>query len=151
VRIRTRGDNNGQDDPWVLLPAEIIGRVIVAQRGARSRRVDGGWRGLAAFRYAVLRRRIWRRAGSVPHRLYAFVAGAGPFDYLLPRGLRPRLVRFDARHRVFLKLVAGRQTVGQYDDRRRVWQVRRPFRLLVSEQGISRASAAAHNARTSDA
>jgi hypothetical protein len=44
---------------------------------------------------------------------------------------------------VFLKLLSGRQTVGQYDDRLEKWQIRRPFRLFVDEQALRRAGALA--------
>jgi len=136
--IRTRGDRNGQDDAWVLPAADIIGRVTAAQRGTRRRKVPGGWRGFAALHYARLGSGIGRRAGTVPHKLYELAASLGPFDRLLPRALRPRMVRFDARHRVLLRLVMGRQAVGQYDDQRAVWHIRRPFRLFVDERALRR-------------
>ena len=141
--IRTRGDNNPTGDPWVLQAGDIIGRVKAAQRGARRRVVHGGWRGPMVLRGARLGQRIRRYIGPLPHILYDFVAGLGPFDRLLPVSLRPRLVRFDARYRVFLKLLSGTQTVGQYDDRLQRWYIRRPFRLFVDEQTLRKAGALA--------
>jgi signal peptidase I len=134
--IRTRGDNNPTGDPWVLQAGDIVGRVTAAQRGARRRVVHGGRRGPMVLRFVRLGRGIRRHAGPIPHALYNFVAGLGPFDRLLPVRLRPRLVRFDFRYRVFLKLLSGTQTVGQYDDRLQRWHIRRPFRLLVDEQAL---------------
>jgi hypothetical protein len=96
------------------------------------------------LRRARFGQRIRRCAGLVPHRLYSFVTGLGPFDRLLPRSLRPRLVRFDARHRVFLKLLSGRQTVGLYDDRREEWRIRRLFRLFVNERSLPRPKSIDH-------
>jgi SynChlorMet cassette protein ScmC len=136
--IRTRGDNNTADDPWVLQPADIIGRVTAAQCGTRCRAIPGGWQGLLGLRSVRLGRAIRMCAGFVPHRLYCFVIGLGPFDRLLPPSLRPRLVRFEAHYRVFLKLQVGRLTVGQYDDRREVWRIKRPFRLFVNEHALPR-------------
>jgi len=136
ARVRTRGDNNAWEDAWVLPAADIIGRVEAAQRGTRRRKVHGGRRGLLSLRWARLGRGIRRYAGSIPHGLFSLAVGLGPFDSLLPRRLRPRVVRFDARYRVFLKLLVGRLTVGQYDDRRELWQVRRPFRLFVDAQSL---------------
>ena len=134
--IRTRGDNNRTDDPWVLQAGEIIGRVMAAQRGARRRVVHGGWRGPMVLCCARLGRGIRRYAGPVPHRLYDFVAGLGPWDRLFPADRRPRLVRFDARHVVFLKLLSHGRTVGQYERRLHRWHVQRPFRLFVDEQAL---------------
>ena len=145
--IRTRGDGNRDDDPRVLRSADIIGRVKAAQSGTRRRTIHGGWRGFALLLWQRMRREIARLAGSVPHKLYSIAAGFGPFDLLLPQIFRPRLVRFEARDEVLLKLVAGRQTVGQFDDRRGLWSIRRPFRLFVNEQALGRAAVAANSHR----
>ena len=134
--IRTRGDNSRADDPRILTAADIIGRVEAAGRGARRRAIPGGRRGLVALRSVRLGQGIRRSAGLIPHTLYGFVAGFGPLSCLLPLSRRPRLVRFDARCGVFLKLLNGRQTVGQYDARLQTWYVRRPFRLFVDEQTL---------------
>lgn len=120
----------------MLQAEDIIGRVMAAQRGARRRKVHGGRQGLVVLRCARLGQGIRRLAGSVPHKLYSLATGLGPFDRLLPRSLRLRVVRFDARYRVFLKLLSGRLTVGQYDDRREEWRIRRPFHLFVDEQSL---------------
>ena len=138
VTVRTRGDNNGWDDPWVLPDAGIIGRVTAAQRGAQRRIIHRGWLGFVVLRCARRGGEVRRLAGSVPHKLYSLVADLGPFDRLLPRSLRPRVVRFDARCRVFLKLLVGGRTVGQYDDRREEWHIRRPFRLFVDGRALGK-------------
>jgi len=138
--IRTRGDNNPKDDPWVLHGADIIGRVEAAQRGARRRIVPGGWKGSMTLFWARSSRGIRRGAGPIPHRLYNLLAGIGPFDRLLPARLRPRLVRFGTPYQVFLKLLMGRHTVGQCDRRFERWQIRRPFRLFVDERALEVAS-----------
>ena len=134
--VRTRGDNNAADDAWVLKPADIIGRVTAFQRGAWRRPVHGGWIGSTVLRLVCLGRRIRAYAGPVPHLLYDFIAGLGPWNRLLPADRRPRLVRFDVRFLVFLKLLSGRKTVGHYDFCREKWQIRRPFRLFVDEQTL---------------
>jgi signal peptidase len=134
-RIRTRGDDNRAEDP-VLRAGDVIGRVTTAQRGARRRAIHGGWQGLVVLRCARLGRRFRRNAGSVPRALYHLLAGLGPFDLLLPRSLRPRLVRFDTRYRAFVKLLMGGQAVGHYSNRHGKWLVRRPFGLFVDEKKL---------------
>jgi signal peptidase I len=136
VGIRTRGDNNPADDDEVLQAGDIIGRVSTAQRGARRRKVHGGWFGLALLPWARLGGRIRSSTGLLPHTLYHFLAGLGPFDRMLPASLRPRLVRFSTRYRAFPKLLMGRRTIGHYDFRRKEWRIRRPFRLIVDEQTL---------------
>jgi signal peptidase I len=137
-RIRTRGDNNPTDDREVLQAGDIIGRVRTAQRGARRRAILGGWRGLVVLHCVRLGRRIRSSAGLLPHTLYRFVSGLGPFDRILPASLRPRPVRFAVRYRyrVFRKLLMGRRTIGHYDYRLKKWHIQRPFRLFVCEQTL---------------
>jgi signal peptidase I len=134
--IRTRGDNNRQTDAWVLQPEDIIGRVAAVQRGSRRKMVPGAWRGLLVLRLARLGRSTRKRTGLLPHALYRLVVGLGPFDYLLPKSRRPRVVRFDARYQVFLKILSGGQTVGQWSDRLEEWRIRHPFHLFVNEQSL---------------
>ena len=134
--IRTRGDNNLYDDPRVLQVGDIIGRVHAAQRGARRRVVHGGWKGFAVLRCLRLGQAIRRNVGRLPHTLYRFLAGLGPFYRLLPRRLRPRLVLFGTPYQTFLKLLMGGHAVGQCDRRLERWHIRRPFRLFVDEQTL---------------
>jgi signal peptidase I len=134
--IRTRGDNNPADDDGVLETGDIIGRVTTAQRGARRRKVHGGWFGIAVLPWARLGHRIRSSTGLIPHTLYHFLAGLGPFDRMFPASLRPKLVRFSTRYRAFPKLLMGRRTIGHYDFRRKEWRIRRPFRLIVDEQTL---------------
>jgi hypothetical protein len=141
--IRTRGDNSRADDCGLLRAGDIIGRVTAAQRGARRRAIRGGWTGLVALRCVRLGQGIRRSASFLPHELYDLATGLGPFHYLLPRRFRPRLVRFDARCRVVLKLLSGRRTVGQYDAIWKRWRIRRPFRLFVDEQTLTDAGSLA--------
>ncbi len=142
--VRTRGDNNSMDDPWVLQAENIVGRVKAAQRGTRRRVLHGGGRALLALRFARLRRSARIRTALVLDSLYKSIARLGPFDRVLPLDLRPRLVRFDTRYRAFPKLLMGRRVVGQYDPRRRKWRVRRPFSLFVNEETLSQSGVLVH-------
>lgn len=134
--IRTRGDNNPKDDLWTLRPADIIGRVTIAQRGARRRAIYGGWRGFAALRWVRLGQNLYGFGGSVPRRLYHLAAGLGPFDRLLPQACRPRVVRFVSSSHTHLKLLMGRLLAGQFDAHLGTWHVRPPFRLFVDEYDL---------------
>jgi signal peptidase I len=139
--IRTRGDNNPTDDTGILQAGDILGRVEAVQRGGERRVIHGGWRGPVVLRRARLGRSIRRYAAPLPRTLYSLVAGLGFLDRLMPASLRPRLVRFDARYRVFLKLLSGKNAVGFYDDRCDEWHIRWPFRLFVKEQTLRKAVA----------
>jgi signal peptidase I len=132
--IRTRGDNNPDDDPYFLQTENIIGQVIAAQRGSRKRRIAGGWRG-ALLGYIVARPwRVTNRGVSrLLHNAYHALASSGLFRSLLPPRLRPRLLVFESRPGQTFKLVMGQREVGRYDNLKRQWTIQRPFRLFVDE------------------
>jgi SynChlorMet cassette protein ScmC len=136
--IRTRGDNNTADDSGLLKPGDIVGRVTAAHRGSRRRAVPGGWSGSAALGWSRVGQGARKLAGLVPGKIYSFINSFGPFDNVLPRDLRPRLVRFRTRYRVFLKLHMGSQAVGYYDFRHDLWHIRWRFRPFVDEQAIKK-------------
>jgi hypothetical protein len=134
--ISTKGDGNRTVDPWVLPAHHLKGRVVAAQRGTQRRVVAGGRPGRRVERIVRLGYWTWRLVGQPPHRLYEYLVHQGPFDRLLPRRQKPRQIRYQVRGRAFLKLVAAGREIGRYDNRRRAWQIKRPYRLFVDEQAL---------------
>jgi signal peptidase I len=134
--IRTQGDNNPWPDIGVLATDDLLGQVVAAQRGRRLRPIPGGWIGRVVAWSVKLRKAIWRVFAGALSGTYQGLVRSGPFDFLLPGGLRPRPVCFNGRGAATLKLLMGRQTVGQYDYRLKQWHVRPPFRLFVDEQTL---------------
>jgi signal peptidase I len=61
--IRTRGDNNAYPDPWTLVDADVLGKVVFYQRHRKLFKVRGGRSGAAvvAVRRVFFRNRA--RAG----------------------------------------------------------------------------------------
>ncbi len=134
--IRTRGDNNRQEDPGLVQPEAVMGRVVSARRRNRRRCVAGGRSGrmIAAWcRFRVFARplALWP-VRSVYNRL----ADTGLFQKMLPPGFRPRVFVFTARRQSFFKLILKDRVIGHYDPLRENWHIRRPFRLFVDPTGL---------------
>jgi signal peptidase len=134
--IRTRGDNNPWPDAWVIAADDLLGRVVAAQRGPRCRPIPGGRTGRMIAWSVRLRKTVWRVVAGVVSGVYHGLLRSGPFDFLLPRGLRPRLVCFNEREAATLKLLMGGLEIGRYDREREEWQIRPPFRLFLNEQTL---------------
>ncbi len=134
ARVLTRGDNNPQADPFLLRPSDIMGRVVAARRRNRRRKISGGFRGIVRGRLLLATRGIKRRGAFALHEPYQALASSGAFRRLLPRSLRPRCVESESMkggkrlHLVFLGRV-----VGRFDGAKRIWMIRKPFKLLVDE------------------
>lgn len=137
--IRTRGDNNPQNDPYLVQPADIIGKVVAAQRGERKRQIAGRWQGRFFVRGIKLERAVNRLSTRLGHSTYYWLARSGIFRRLLPAAMKPRVVCFQGRHQTFLKLLIAERLIGQYDHRHERWIIQRPFRLFVEEQTLPRA------------
>lgn len=136
VAIRTRGDNNPLPDTRVLAFNDLIGRVVAAQRGPRVRPVPGGCAGQAIAWSVRLQKPIGRILVRVISGAYQALARSAPLYFLLPVGLRPRLVCFSGRDAPVFKLLIGGRTVGHYDYRFNRWQIRRPLRLIIDEHSL---------------
>jgi len=67
----------------------------------------------------------------IPDCLYDPAVKAGSLGGVLPQHLRPRLVEFNGRHWVDLKLLFAEREIGHYDCNLLTWRVRGPFRLFV--------------------
>ncbi len=134
--IRTRGDNNTENDHYLVRPSDINGRVISAWRGRHLRRIAGGWRGYFIQYRVRLRRIIRKMIAKVLKKLYKRVAKAGIFRHLLLPGIRPHVVAFETKHQTYFKLMMGRRVVGRCDKRRGTWHIRFPFHLFVDESAL---------------
>ncbi len=136
--IRTRGDNNNNDDAQLLQPADIAGRVVAAQRGQKRRKVFGGRFGRVVARLTRWRCVFDRGISRLLHPIYRLFTRLSIFRHLLPTRLRPRVVISQTRDRNCLRLLMGKRVVGYYDACQDQWRIRRPFRLFVDEPALPR-------------
>ena len=144
--IRTRGDNNTENDPYLVQLSDINGKVVSAWRGRNSRRIAGGWRG-SFVQYGVrLRRFIRKMIAKVLKRLYYRLAKTGIFRRLMLPGFRPHVVAFQTKHQTYFKLMMGRRVVGRCSRRQGTWRIRFPFHLFVDESTLPKLSRHKENA-----
>ena len=131
--IRTRGDNSTSDDPWLLQPENIIGRVVVAWRDQKRFRIIGGWAG-----WLVAHLTRW---SHIPVRclflpllrpIYRSLLRLGIVYRLWPNQHSPRIVLFRTNGHSHLRLLLGKRVVGWYNVRQCQWHIKRPFRLFVN-------------------
>ncbi len=134
--VRTAGDNCLADDDFVVQPADVIGQVVAARRGARRRTIAGGWRGQLTRHAARLRRVVDRVGVRWLGGVYRALGWADALHRLTPPQLQPRVVAFPARGHLHLKLMMGSRLIGRYDFSAERWIIRRPFRLFVDERAL---------------
>jgi hypothetical protein len=134
--ISTLGDNNTQEDAYLLQPERIQGRVVAAWRGQKRRKIAGGLPGRLTSRWLRWRRALDRGASPLLHPLYQALSHRGWIARLLPTPLRPRIVVFHAKGRDRFQLLMGQRVIGRYDDQRQQWQIQRPFHLLVDGRAL---------------
>ncbi len=136
--ISTLGDNNTGEDTFLLQPQDIKGRVVAAWRGQKRRKIAGGLPGRITGRRLRWRRVLDRGMSPLLHPLYYALSRRGLIARLLPAPFRPRVVVFQTQGRDQLRLLLGQHIIGRYDDRKRQWQIQRPFRLFVDERVLQR-------------
>ena len=129
--LRTRGDNNAQEDVFLLLPESVKGRVAAAWRGQKRRKIAGGFRGRLTNRWLRWRRVAHRGLSRFLHPFYQALSRRGWIVRALPVSFRPRVVVFQARGRDQVRLLLGRRIIGRFDDNQHQWHIRRPFQLFV--------------------
>ncbi len=132
--IRTRGDNNNLVDPYLVEPSWIIGRVVSAQRGKRSRRIYGGIAGRTIGRIMNVR-------SFIDRRLYIKPANPGPsllkkLGAWLLSHIPTRIVRFSTMQGWELQMHLGRHLIGRLPAGQGHWVIRRPFRPFVDEAAL---------------
>lgn len=136
--ISTRGDNNTQEDAFLLQPESIKGRVVAVWRGQKRRKIAGGLLGRLTSRWLRWRRNFDRGVSPLLHPTYQALSHWGLIAWLLPAPFRPRVVVFRAQGRDRFQLLLGRRIIGQYNDQRQQWQIQRPFHLFVNGRALPR-------------
>ena len=139
--VRTRGDNNSGNDPYLVQKNEIIGKVITAQKGRNAWKIHGGLSGCAVMQKNWLASSIFRRGAKRMAGPYRKLADQGIFFGILPQSLRPKVVSFKVNmylDQFKLKLMVGEREVGRYDYSNKIWKIRPPFRLFVDQSKLQR-------------
>jgi hypothetical protein len=134
--ISTLGDNNTQEDAFLLQPKDIKGRVVAVWRGPKRREIVGGVQGRLTSRWFRLRRVLDRGVSHLLHPFYHALSRRGSIAWLLPAPLRPRVVVFQTQGQDRFQLLLGQHIIGRYHEQKRQWQIQRPFRLFVDEQAL---------------
>ncbi len=130
--IFTRGDNSNREDPFRLNSGDIKGQVVAVWRGGRKRRkIGGGWQGRLTGHWVRGRQALGHRVFPMISPIYQTLARRQLFSWILPDSVRPRVVVFNVSGTDRLQLMSGRRMIGQYDDRKQQWNIRRPFKLFV--------------------
>ena len=139
--IATCGDNSILDDPWILNPEKIIGRVVSARRARRNLRVRGGGTGAVVAGMLRVRKRIGRSFLKVLYPLYQRLSGSGIFHgWLSPFG-GMRLLYFKRPQGKEIQLLMGKWIIGRCLPTQNVWQIRPPFRLFIDTSALPKGEA----------
>ncbi len=131
--IITRGDNNINIDSWVLLPYDIIGRVISAQRENRSVTIHGGAWGRIFAPLLWIIKQVNLSVSRILHPAYHWFAGSGifiKFNWFLPK---IHVLSFNRPEGREFQLLMGNCAIGRCLPGKDQWQIARPFRLFVDE------------------
>jgi len=134
--IRTRGDNNPYDDPWVLTPDQVLGRVVYSQGRNWRLRIYGG---LIGRLYAAAVRAIHLievRISKLLHPAYHRLARTDIFRQWIPALVKTRILSFSRPNGTEMQLVIGHCVVGRRLPGGNQWQIRRPFRLIIDEASL---------------
>ncbi len=134
--ISTLGDNNTQEDAFLLQPKNIKGRVVAAWRGQKRRKIAGGLQGRLTSHWFRWRRALDRGVSPLLHPLYQALSHRRLIAWFLPAPFRPRVVVFHAKGRDQFQLLLGQRVIGRYDDQRHQWQIQRPFHLFVDGRAL---------------
>ena len=136
--MSTLGDNNTQEDAFLLQPGDIKGRVVAAWRGQKRRQIAGGLQGRLTSRWLRWRRVLDRGGSYLLHPFYHALSRCGVIASVLPVPLRPRVVVFRTQGRDRFRLLWGQYVIGRFHEQKRQWQIQRPFRLFVDERALQR-------------
>lgn len=131
--VVTGGDNNFFNDPWLLDPSQIDGRVVYIHRGDRTLPIYGGLRG----RVTSAPWRIYRRFLGYLFRLikpyYRMATKCKPFAFF---PINVKAFSFQSPRGEELQLFVGKRVIGRKKPGSE-WEIQPPFRLFIDLDAIN--------------
>ena len=130
--IRTQGDHNREMDPFFLGRTDIMGKVVLADRGGRLIRVTGGKRGFMMHRLVQILWLLSMKGRQIVAPLFHFFVFFKPLRwtrFFLPK-LHLRL--FKKGQEEDQVLMSGRFIVGRRKAPGGQWKINRFYRLVFS-------------------
>ncbi|OGC22832.1 hypothetical protein A2291_08605 [candidate division WOR-1 bacterium RIFOXYB2_FULL_42_35] len=128
--VRTRGDNNGNTDPWLLKPENITGRVDWALRGKWKRFIHGGLEGRLFEAYVRSKRFIRRKITLLVRPIYRFFVKKPLLKQWFSAKLKPKIINYQRKDYFERQLVIGKYVIGRRFPGRR-WRINPLFKLLI--------------------
>ena len=136
--ISVRGDNNNDDDPWVLSPSSIDGRVTAVWRGRRKKRVHGGRSGRFLSRLGRWEVGLYRVMMPYLSLIYRLASRTGVLRAVSTLILRPRVIMVRSKEGHAMVLSACGRAAGSYDPRAGRWRIGWFYRLFIDEADLPR-------------
>ena len=134
--VRTKGDNNGHADSWVLKRESIIGRVDWIERGDTKIRIYGGLAGRAQAVALKLMRALGSSTCHLLRPLYAHLAQNRALKRWFASRAAMRIISLNRPEGEELQLLVGQRVIGRRPAGKRFWLIRRPFMLFVDEKSL---------------
>jgi len=134
--VRTKGDNNINIDPWVLLPGDIIGRVVSAQRKSERLTIRGGTWGRIFAPLIWILKQVNLSVSRILRPAYHMLARSGIFNNCTRFLPKTRVVSFHRPGGTEYHLLMGNRVIGRRLPGKDHWQIARPFRLFVDEASL---------------
>jgi signal peptidase len=139
--ITTRGDNSIVDDPWILKPENIIGRVVSAKRARRNLKIRGGRTGIMVAGILRLKKWIGSSIAKALYPLYARLSGSGIFHGVLSHFMEMRLLYFKKPRGTEIQLIMGKWIIGRRLPTQNVWQIKPPLKLFIDTAALPKGDA----------
>jgi signal peptidase I len=134
--IRTRGDRALEDDPWIVSPKEILGRVSSSWGKTGFRNIHGGWRGFLQAKAAGHLYSISLGRPSILSVIYHRTASWGPLRRFFPLDAKTRVIRFERSRGSQWQLLLGKHVIGLRPSEDASWMIRRPFLLFLDPKRL---------------
>jgi signal peptidase I len=136
--ISTLGDNKTREDAFLLQSKDIKGQVVAVWRGQKRRDIAGGFKGQLKNRWIRWLRIPGYGVSHLLHPFYYALSHCGVIARLLPAPFRPRVIVIQTQGQDQFQLLLRQHIIGRYDNKKRQWQIQRPFRLFVDERVLQR-------------
>jgi signal peptidase I len=131
--ICTKGDNNGEEDPWRLGREVILGKVVAASRNHNHRKIRGGQQGLLLAKWDHINHRLRAKIKGYLSPIYWAISNSEMLKKFGSRFMNLKAVKFKREEDNDIFLLSGDRVIGKYDARKAAWDINCIYRLFIDE------------------
>jgi signal peptidase I len=135
--IRTKGDSNGKEDPWLVRHGAVLGKVVESSHNTKNQNIHGGLNGLLLAKLSNYKHITFLKSKRFLYPIFQAIQKRN--IRLNNLSMEPKVACFKGKDKKNILLISGKTVIGNYDEKYNKWYIHPIYRLFINEASLPEA------------